>query len=100
MFEAIVEDVTRRRQRESAARDAERLRAIGQLAGGMAHEYNNLLAVIFGQSERLLDLLAPSSPARECVYEIQTASGRRLHCTATHGVRTPPAVAAVTCQLH
>ena len=81
VFEAIVEDVTRRRQSESAARDAERLRAIGQLAGGMAHGYNNLLAVIVGQSELLLDLLAPSSAARECVHEIQTASAKAAALT-------------------
>jgi len=44
IFEVIVEDVTQRQQRESAARDADRLRAIGQLAARIAHEFNNLSA--------------------------------------------------------
>jgi len=81
VFEAIVEDVTRPRQWESEIRDADRLRAVGQLAGGIAHEFNNLLSIIIGHSELLLDELMPSSPGCESVREIQTASGKAAALT-------------------
>lgn len=81
VFEAIVEDVTRPRQWESEIRDADRLRAVGQLAGGIAHEFNNLLSIIIGHSELLLDELPPSSPGCESVREIQTASGKAAALT-------------------
>lgn len=69
------------RQWESESRDADRLRAVGQLAGGIAHEFNNLLSIIIGHSELLLDELAPSSPGCESVREIQTASGKAAALT-------------------
>jgi two-component system, cell cycle sensor histidine kinase and response regulator CckA len=81
VFETIVEDVTRSRQWELEIRDADRLRAIGQLAGGIAHEFNNLLSIIIGHSELLLDELAPSSPGCESVREIQTASAKAAALT-------------------
>jgi two-component system, cell cycle sensor histidine kinase and response regulator CckA len=81
VFEAIAEDVTRQREQDSDIRDGDRLRAIGQLAGGIAHEFNNLLAVIVGHSELLLDILNPSDPGFESVREIQTASGKAAALT-------------------
>jgi two-component system cell cycle sensor histidine kinase/response regulator CckA len=69
------------RQWESDSRDADRLRAVGQLAGGIAHEFNNLLSIIIGHSELLLDELPPSSPGCDSVREIQTASGKAAALT-------------------
>ena len=81
VFEAIVEDVTGQRQLEAAAGNADRLRAVGQLAGGIAHEFNNLLSVIIGNSELLREEISPSSAAGASVLEIQTASEKATALT-------------------
>lgn len=56
----VTRDVTDRRQIEARLNQAERLQAVGTLAGGLAHDFNNVLAVVRGTAEQLhLDTLDP-----------------------------------------
>ncbi len=74
-------DITERRQLESDLRQAQKMDAIGRLAGGVAHDFNNLLLVISAYAELMLDSLAPEDPLRHNVDEIITASRRAADLT-------------------
>src|SRR5260370_16105430 len=54
-FEFIAEDVTERRYLEQELRQVQKIEAVGQLAGGIAHEFKNYLGVILGYSEFLVE---------------------------------------------
>ncbi len=58
-------DLTDRIELEERLRQAERMEAIGRLAGGVAHDFNNILTVIRGHSEIVLRELPDDSPHRE-----------------------------------
>ena len=65
-----------RRRLADRIQQVQRLESLGVLAGGIAHEFNNLLMAILGNASLTLDELPPDSPARENVREIETASTR------------------------
>jgi PAS domain S-box-containing protein len=67
-------DVTERRRIEQALRQAQRMEGIGQLAGGVAHDFNNILTAILGFSEILMDDAALGSDARLDLESIQKAA--------------------------
>jgi two-component system cell cycle sensor histidine kinase/response regulator CckA len=80
-FEGIVEDVTERRALEDQLRRAQRMEAVGRLARGVAHDFNNVLAAITGSTDLLTLRLAPDHPAREEAEEIQQAAERGVALT-------------------
>ena len=69
-------DVTQRLSLENQLRHAQKMEAVGSLAGGMAHDFNNLLTAIMGHSSLLLGQLGDANPLREDVAEIHRASER------------------------
>jgi PAS domain S-box-containing protein len=58
-----IADVTERRRAEEALRQAQRLEAVGQLAGGIAHDLNNMLVAIIGYSDLVARSMAPGDPS-------------------------------------
>ena len=75
-FEVIAEDVSERRDLEERLRKAQRMEAIGQLAGGIAHHFNNLLMTVLGYAELIAMRLPAGSEDREEVDEITKAGER------------------------
>ena len=81
VLEAIAEDVTDRRALEDQFRQAQKMEAVGRLAGGVAHDFNNLLMVISGYAEVILAQLDAASPLHEKGRAIQLAADRATTLT-------------------
>lgn len=71
-----IDDYTRARQLERALRQARRNRMLGRMAGGMAHEFNNILMPIVGLSDLMRSNMAPDHPDRELLDLIIEAGDR------------------------
>ena len=69
------------RQSEEQLRQAQKLEAVGRLAGGVAHDFNNLLSVVLSYSELALEEVQADSPAALPLREIQRAGQRAADLT-------------------
>jgi PAS domain S-box-containing protein len=76
-----VVNIDERKRTEENLRRVERLQAIGRLAGGVAHEVNNMMTVVLGLSEFLLHDLSPDDRRHEDVAEIARAADRAANIT-------------------
>ena len=74
-------DITGEKRLESQLQQAQKMDAIGKLAGGVAHDFNNLLMVISANAELTLDTLTEEDPQRNKVEEIIAASRRAADLT-------------------
>jgi two-component system, cell cycle sensor histidine kinase and response regulator CckA len=81
VLELIAEDITDRRQLEEQLRQAQKMDAVGRLAGGVAHDFNNLLMVINGYTEVLLEQLEKGGAMHNKVQSIQQAADRAATLT-------------------
>jgi two-component system cell cycle sensor histidine kinase/response regulator CckA len=75
-FEGVVEDITEKHVLEEQLRQALKMEAVGRLARGVAHDFNNVLAAIIGSSDLLSMRLKAGHPAREEADEIRKAAER------------------------
>ena len=80
---SAIHDITERKQAEEMQErlreqllQAQKLESVGRLAGGVAHDLNNMLSPILGYSDVLLDEMADDDPLREHVQHIIQAGGR------------------------
>ncbi len=87
-FAALAKDITGQKQAEKALheseaklRQAQKMEAIGRLAGGVAHDFNNLLTAIIGYSDLMLMESDSSCINTECIIEIKAAAARATSLT-------------------
>jgi PAS domain S-box-containing protein len=69
-------DITERKQLEGQLRQAQKLEALGRLAGGVAHDFNNLLVAITGNVGLVLAALPPADPHREVLGIVEKVAWR------------------------
>jgi PAS domain S-box-containing protein len=69
-----VQDISERKRLEDQLRQAQKMEAVGRLAGGVAHDFNNLLTAILGYAELLQEQVPPGDPLRSSIDEIRHAS--------------------------
>ncbi|HVO81832.1 MAG TPA: PAS domain S-box protein [Terriglobales bacterium] len=81
VLEIIAQDVTERRVLEDQFRQAQKMEAVGRLAGGVAHDFNNLLMVISGYTEVLLERTQRGNPVYAKIEAIQQAADRATTLT-------------------
>lgn len=72
------EDVTNRRQLEEQFRQSQKMEAIGHLAGGVAHDFNNVLAAILGNTQMALADAPADHAVRQSLEEIRRACSRAM----------------------
>jgi len=81
-FVAVKRDVSKEVELEKQLLQTQKLEAVGRLAGGVAHDFNNILTAILGSAEILLSQLPPDSPLRSDVEEIQNGGRRAADLTS------------------
>ncbi len=67
---------------ETLARQSQRLESVGRLAGGVAHDFNNVLTAIFGYTDLVAQEVPPESPIRADLQEIRKAAERAAGLTS------------------
>ncbi len=78
----IVTDITELKRLEEELRQAQKMEAVGRLAGGVAHDFNNLLTAILGYCQLALERLTPDHPVRPDIQEIVKAGERASDLTS------------------
>ncbi|MBI4465481.1 MAG: PAS domain S-box protein [Acidobacteria bacterium] len=79
--QSIVRDLSEQKELQAQLWQAQKMEAVGRLAGGVAHDFNNLLNVIGGYSEMLLDEAGKGSTLRHYAEEIRKAADQAASVT-------------------
>ena len=77
----LLDQMAEQRRLEQQLQHAQKLEAVGRLAGGVAHDFNNLLTAIDGYSDLALNQLAPGHPVRDDIDEVRRAAQRASELT-------------------
>jgi len=87
-FDGIIEDITERLQAEEAHQrlesqlvQAQKMESIGRLAGGVAHDFNNMLSAIMGYSDLALNRIDPNQKVHDYIQEVRNAANRSADLT-------------------
>jgi two-component system, cell cycle sensor histidine kinase and response regulator CckA len=80
-YVAVKQDVSERRTLEEQFRQAQKMDSVGRLAGGVAHDFNNMLSVILGHTELALTQVDERSPIYDDLTEILNAGRRSAELT-------------------
>ena len=78
VFEVTAEDITEYRMLEEQFLQVQKMEAVGRLAAGISHDFNNILGVIIGQIELLNDSLSEDHPAKTNVDRVRQAARRAI----------------------
>jgi two-component system cell cycle sensor histidine kinase/response regulator CckA len=78
---AVTEDTTEMKRLQAQSEQAQKMEAVGLLAGGVAHDFNNLLGVIMGYSELSIETLDPETRVAKHLAQIKVAATRGAHLT-------------------
>jgi PAS domain S-box-containing protein len=73
---AFVTNITERKRLERELLQAQKLEAVGRLAGGVAHDFNNMLTIILGYTQMVLDQVPAADPMRSSLEEVLNAAER------------------------
>jgi two-component system cell cycle sensor histidine kinase/response regulator CckA len=77
----VARDLTERNRLEVELRQAQKMEAVGRLAGGVAHDFNNMLNIILGYASVILDGMSTDNPLRPAISEMQRAAERSAELT-------------------
>jgi PAS domain S-box-containing protein len=88
LIHSIIHDITDRKQAEQERtklqeqlNQAQKMESVGRLAGGVAHDFNNMLGVILGHMEIAVEAVDPSQPIYSALREVQKAAERSVDLT-------------------
>src|SRR5438552_2949675 len=81
LFTGFIRDITERKQLEEQLRQLQKMESIGQLAAGVAHDFNNILAVIQGHTDMVLGGMVEGNDVEESLKQVSAAAKRAASLT-------------------